>query len=378
MKKEFKTFVCFLAALRFFFSLAQAEEQLFIGDNNMSVAKTFDICNFDAIYNPDYSYSLPRPALEEMLAGKAFGHTPAYTPTQVENLKNDIRDIYAAALSGNAVRGPMAVITAGAPGAGKTTVMREDLQKELAAGKKFAYIDPDDVCLKSQTRTYLADIEKSPQAGKEAYNEWRSGSNAANHLVLANLIREKFAFYFGTTSTGPVTFKFFDFLKKQGYQIRLIYVAAPDDVRWKSIQERDKTFIQTTEKDTREKGDLLPQRINDTFLAYADVIEFHYRDAVDQKAAHTATWVRHTDARDSRGTLCIVDSAKYKQIKDIHNAVVARLQRPDLKWEEAVEKRSVTPAEEKMARMQAYTAYLKDAPANVLETIEEYIEGPKS
>jgi hypothetical protein len=54
----------------------------------------------------------------------------------------------------------------------------------------------------------------------------------------------------------------------------LIHVSAPDDVRWGSIQERDKTFVQTTEQDIKEKWLLLPQRINDTFLKYADRLSF--------------------------------------------------------------------------------------------------------
>ena len=50
---------------------------------------------------------------------------------------------------------------------------------------------------------------------------------------------------------------------------------APDDVRWACVKQRDKTFAQTTEQDVIEKGLLLPQRINDMFLAYADRIDFY-------------------------------------------------------------------------------------------------------
>jgi hypothetical protein len=228
-------------------------------------------------------------------------------------------------------------MTAGAPGAGKTTKMRADLR-----GENRAYNCPDDVCLQGQTRTYWVDIESgdgSKAARLAAYNKWRPGSNAAAHLILANLIREGYAFYFGTTSTGPATSTFFEFLKMNGYQIRLIHISAPDDVRWASIQERDKTFVQTTETDVREKGFLLPQRIMDTYLKHADIIEFYYRSGVSKDAELGATWVRNK-GEAKLGTLEIVAPLEYGAIKDIHNAAVTALGRPELSWEATVEANS--------------------------------------
>ena len=109
---------------------------------------------------------------------------------------------------------------------------------------------------------------------------------------------------------------------------------------WGSIKERDKTFVQTTEQDVREKGLLLPQRINDTFLAYADEIEFYYRDGVKQDAQLAAKWVRNADSSKALGTLKIAAPVLYAHIKTIHNAAVAMLARPDLQWESTVEKSS--------------------------------------
>lgn len=138
-------------------------------------------------------------------------------------------------------------------------------------------MDTDAIYLKRQEFTYLADIASHdgfPESRLEAYNKWRPASNAAAHIILGNLIREKCAFYFGTTSSSPMTYKFFEFLKSQGYEIKLLHIIAPDDVRIGSIQERDKTFIQTTAQDIAEKGDLTPPRISDTFFKYADEIDF--------------------------------------------------------------------------------------------------------
>jgi hypothetical protein len=315
-------------------------------DNSMSSLPVYNVCNIDLIYDKanGFEYSLPKALLQSYLSGKAFDNKEVYSEEESSRVRDDINEIFQTILSSNPVKENLAVITAGAPGAGKTTKQRQDLEANKALGKPYAYICPDDVCLKGQARTYQKDIQKgdgSKESWLAAYNKWRPSSNAATHLILGNLIREKFAFYLGTTSTGPATGKFFEFLKKQGYQIRLIHVTAPDDVRWESIRERDKTFVQTTEQDVKEKGLLLPQRITDTFLAYADQIEFYYRDAVKNDALLAATWLRNSESGKASGTLRIKDSTRYEQIKSIHNAGVAILNRADLLWETTVEANSI-------------------------------------
>lgn len=307
----------------------------------------YNICNLDRIYNAKYEYSLPKKVLESFISGKAFDHPREYSLIEQKDLQKDILDIYRKVMSANSSKKtssqPLAIMTAGAPGSGKTTVLRQDLEKNKSQGILYPYICPDDICLKNQTRTYQKDIQDCDQSfasRQNAYNKWRPGSNAATHLILGNLIREKSSFYFGTTSTGPATGKFLEFLKKQGYQIRILYVAAPDDIRWESLQERDKTFIQTTKQDVVEKGFLLPQRINDTFLAHADEIAFYYRDGVHKNANLTALWTRNTTPSETLGTLKIFSPIEYTKIKKIHNVAVKALKRPDLEWETSIEKKS--------------------------------------
>lgn len=273
-----------------------------------------DVCDLSRLYNDQYQYSLPQPVLESFLSGKAFDHPEFYTLEESENLLADIREIYRHILAKNPVKEKRAVITAGAPGAGKTVKLRQDLEAHRG---RFAYVCPDDVCLQNMRRTY----------GTEAsYTKWRPGSNGAAHLIVGNLIREGYGLYFGSTSTSPNTCNFFAFLKAQGYKIRLIHVTAPDAVRWASIQERDKTFVQTMEQDVREKGLLLPQRIRDTYLKFADEIEFYYREAVNQDAVLVACWRSETDA------LQVHDKEKYENLKAVHNQAVKVLSRPELLW----------------------------------------------
>lgn len=300
-----------------------------------SVSGAEDIFNLDQIYSSDFQYSLPRTVLESYLSGKAFDNPDFYSAEESEKMHDDIRYIYHSILAANPLKEKIAIMTAGGPGAGKTFKMRQDIDENRAKGNTYAYIDPDDVCLKSQTRTYLAEIasgENTLKARTNAYNKWRPASNAANHLILANLIRENYGFYFGTTSTSPATSRFFEFLKGQGYKIRLLHVTAPDDIRWESIKERDKSFVQTTAQDVKEKGLLLPQRISDTYLKYADEIEFYYRGAVKSDAFLAAKWLRSGDS----GILEIIDLDLYEKIKTIHNEVVEQLVRPDLFWDTVI------------------------------------------
>lgn len=313
----------------------------------------FDLSN---IYNKSgYEYSLPPNVMNTFISGVAFDNKVPYTEEESSNLRKDTQDIYEKIMAQNPSKSdkPLAIMTAGAPGAGKTVLMKQDIEAfQNQTNKKYAYICPDDVCLKSQTRTYLADIKKKPsfmvvllnffrcsppnddkaiEVRKAAYNKWRPASNAATHLILANLIREKYDFYFGTTSSGPATKFFLQHLKDQGYTIKLLHVSAPDDVRWESIKMRDQTFVQTTEDDVREKGDLVPQRITDTFLKFADQIQFFYRDAVDQDAVLAAEWTRDDN------TLIVKSNPLYEKIKAIHNHVVDKLNKPELAWKVAVE-----------------------------------------
>ncbi|MFY7842780.1 MAG: zeta toxin family protein [Rhabdochlamydiaceae bacterium] len=310
----------------------------------MSSQAVTNICDLTLIYNQENNYSLPKCILEDFLHGKAFGRSEPYTKNELENLVQDINDLYQKIISKTQIQKlKLAIITAGAPGAGKTIKLNQDLELNRSNEGSFAYVCPDDVCLKEMKRTFVKDMtntDGSKEARLEAYNKWRPGSNAAAHIILANLIKNENPFYFGSTSSGPATYKSFEALKNQGYEIKLIHVSASDEVRWESIQERDQTFIQTTEEDVKEKGLLVPQRINDTFLKYADKIEFYYRDEVKKDALLAAVWIKNKESSSQKGTLEIIEKTAYEKIKTIHDTTARILQRNDLFWEKAVEDNS--------------------------------------
>jgi predicted ABC-type ATPase len=321
-------------------------------DQQALLLKECEVLNLDLIYQsdpPGFAYSLPRSVLESYLSGKAFDHKEVYSREELDDLKADICDLYRTIIEQQPAKEQLAVMTAGAPGTGKTTLLKQDLAAQAKQGRVFAYVCPDDVCLKGLMRTYqkeiaervdqcLMDGGERKKCRQEAYNKWRPGSNAATHLILAHLIRQRYGFYFGTTSSAPTTAKFLEFLKTQGYTIRLLHLTSLDQVRWESIQERDKIFVQTTEEDIREKGKLVPQRIMDTYLKFADEIEFFYRREVKEDAVLAATWKRNSNPAEGLGTLTIVDRERYEAIKKIHNAACEALGKPELVWEMAVEK----------------------------------------
>ena len=310
-------------------------------------------------------YPTPRVHVEAFFDGKAFDHKFSYTPevrTAIEADAQAIWDRMASSMKRSSQ--PTLTVSAGPPGTGKTTEIRKQYQDE---GKLAGYICPDDVCLKEMPLTYKVVLEQRKAAfaaqtfssfeeraaeqkqleklesaepakiyDKLMYDTLRPASNAITHAILSKLFREKFDIYYGTTSASPFTYLTYKYAKGLGYKVKVLHFNASDEVRWKSIQARNDTFVQTSEEDIIQKGDLVPQRIKDTFLDWANEIDFYYRDEVKSSATLAATWVKGAESENP--TLAIQDKQRYEAIKKVHNAVCERLQRPDILWETAVEK----------------------------------------
>lgn len=302
----------------------------------MAVASAIDLFNMDLIYNPEYSYSLPRTVLETFGKGLGFDNKVEYTSAEIEDLKFDILDIWGRIQSRKIAKTQEIILTAGAPGVGKTVLERGMWESQDEASPVFAYIDPDDVCLKEMTRTYKAMVaqDSSPEGRKKAYDKWRAGSNYAHHLITAHLVRQKASFFFGTTASGDKTYLFLNFLKKNGYNIRILHVSAPDQVRFDSIAKRDHVFIQTSDQDVLNKQLLVHERIQDTFLKYADRIDFYLRKGVDDSAILTATWKKK---EEGKGNLTVFNDQVYTEMHNLHDKVCEGMKKPQLKWENTVQ-----------------------------------------
>jgi predicted ABC-type ATPase len=296
---------------------------------------TVDFFDMNAIYNEEYSYSLPRKVLEGFGKGLGFpDNTVEYTQEEIGALQFDAMEIWSRIQSRKLENSKKIILTAGAPGVGKTTLMRGMWENSES---NLAYICPDDVCLKEMDRTYGAMVaqDSSPACLRSAYNKWRAASNFAHHLITAHLVKQHASFYFGTTASGDKTCLFLDFLKKNGYTIEILHVSAPDQVRFDSIAKRDKVFVQTSDQDVLNKQLMVHERIQDTFLKYADRIDFYFRDGVDNKALLAATWIRQGEGK---GVLQVCDQKAYEEMKNLHDKVCEGMKKPELKWSNTVEK----------------------------------------
>jgi len=310
------------------------------GEESMATAVTSQINLYDLtqVYqgSDGFNYSVPQETLQSWCDGVGFGREVRYTKDEYTQLQQDANEIFANQSSQGLSVGREVIITAGAPGAGKTTLLEQIQEGQVEI---FGYSDPDAVSLKKMTRTYQTQIKKTDgetlegqqAARKTAYADWRPASNAI--LMNARFMQEGISFCYGTTATGDKTHYGFKALKDQGYKITLIHLTAPDAVRVASIKERDKEFIQTTDEDIIEKAALLPQRIADTYVKYADTIKFYHRDAADKDAILSAVWIRGEGA--AAPSLEIKDETAYNALKTWHNSNLNEAD--DLKWEKTVE-----------------------------------------
>jgi len=295
-----------------------------------------NICDLSRIYSEKFNYSLPRTVLEGFISGNAIDNKKTYTPKEAAKLAKNINAFWQKIMASNPVKEKIAVICVGSPGIAKTTLMEADLETEALKGRTFAYISPDDNCLKElelyqndlstettvlpheeiSTNDYSPTMPPSDVMMKflrqQANKKWLPASNAMAHVILGNLTKEGYGLY--TTSSESATEESFNFLKKQGYIIRLLHTSAPDNT---------------------------PQHLN-TYLKYVDTIEFYFRDQVHGNAVLAATWKRENNPLDEKiGAIMIHNLSLYSKIIANHNAICAQLKKPDLNWQNTVEAHSV-------------------------------------
>lgn len=291
-----------------------------------SAISQVNFADLNLIYNEKFTFSLPRKTLEDQLSGVAFDNKVPYTEEEKKAGLADLQAICSSLFEGLVVtENKEVVMTAGAPGAGKTVLMESMLAKANEAFKRFAYIDPDAVCLKNQKETYLKDVNpgQSKEERKVAYDKWRPLSNFITNVALAHLIKSGASFYYGTTASSPFTKNFMGFLEKQGYKdITVVSVTASNETRVKAVHLRDKNFVQTTDDDIRNKGDLFAQRTEDTFPKLSSKTLLYFRKEPDEEAVLAATWERK---EEGKGELSIHDRGLYDEIAKVHDEVLARL-----------------------------------------------------
>jgi hypothetical protein len=284
----------------------------------MAVKGATNICDLSLIYNRSFCYCLPQSDLESLLSGDG-----AYTKKERRELLEDINEIYSRMVGEKSTRGEIAVLTAGVESPVKARALEFEMEKDFKGVLRYVCLNQEDIT-DTMTRTYVQELTKEGASKKEAIAmKWRLGAEGAMHVIFANLIRDGFCFYFGHTSTSATTPMLFRFLKEKGRYVKVIHITEKYSLRPES----------------------LVLRMDDTFLKYADELEFRWFDGVEKNGKHVATWIKNPLGSDQLGTLRITDIFDYNEIKKAHNAAAESLRNTAFLWERLFERRSDTTVE---------------------------------
>lgn len=242
------------------------------------------------IYNEKYQYALPKKMLVDWFDGRGFEELAIYSDEEKQFILALAKQLKLAVSKTKSLK--LAVITAGAPGAGKTILLESIIE---ASSLPYVYIDPNDqlkiIYKQLIVRGMLEpEVLLNPKGKHQQYTKWRPASNFIAHWGMAHAVKDGKPFYFGSTSASVNTKKTFQYLKKKGYQLEIVHVTAPREVCIASVAQRDKLFYQTTPADVENKGKEVMERAADTFFIYPDKVNFYWRDAVDVDAKLAAIW----------------------------------------------------------------------------------------
>lgn len=328
-----------------------------------------DLYHFQHVYNSSFNFTIEQSSIESWLKGEGFDNDEPYSITDQENLKRDLNDLSQEVIPLELLKHQRSkeqskcipklfLVTAGAPGAGKTKLLYAQLQKRHQLGEMYCYVCPDEVCLKRMRRTYNSmrsflnhtAPEDAMMIAKRCYNKWRPASNAAAQLILAHLLQGRYPIAFGSTSTSNWTGRTFSFVKSLGYNLEILFVSAPPQVRQDSVRERSQRFSHCSELDLYEKEHLLNARILDSYLPYADTINFYWREHLHQEAMLVARW-RRPDATAPGDSKSEHRTCKYNTVADFfsdesaieifHRAAFDALVKQQLLQDPALEKEAL-------------------------------------
>lgn len=175
------------------------------------------------------------------------------------------------------------ILTAGAPGAGKTVLLNQWVQAR-PADQRGIYIDPDETILKAMI-PYQEDLASGdPVLGtlSGAYGKWRAASNYIAGTLINRACADGYDIVYGTTATSPSIKTFYENAKAAGYETTTLIVAAPEDVRRDSVRiryelERDRF---TPVADVVAKGRMFYERLP-LYFDLSDHFQLYWRDQVN-------------------------------------------------------------------------------------------------
>ena len=228
-----------------------------------------------------------------------------YNDEEVQRIFSDFQVISKMTFEG-ALQQKIYVVTAGGPGAGKSTFFESQ-----TAGQKFAYIDPDRTCLLKMQSTYLFDIKEGKTAQK-AYEYWRDASNVIANVLVAQALKGGYSVAHGSTLTSPAAGKILAAIHTTyQYSVEILHMTCPEDIRMESIKKREESgVVQATPEDIVNKGKMFYQRLPQ-YLAHANKITFCFR----RDMAHVIEAARYETGKGIE----ILNPEAYQRVADLHN-----------------------------------------------------------
>lgn len=197
-------------------------------------------------------------------------------------------------------RKPVYVATAGAPLAGKSTIIEQEMAANPARYGNIVKVDPDRWGMSFMTNAYhghlmaagtIANAPDFETAQSRAYDVARPASNYLTLEILNQAADANYDIAHGTTMTGPHIRSLINGLKDEGYEIDLMLCSAEDDMRADAQQYRANVqgYYQSTPEDVRSKGIAFPQKMADYF-ELADNLSLFWRDGVTENGIKAATY----------------------------------------------------------------------------------------
>ncbi len=200
---------------------------------------------------------------------------------------------------------PIYLGTAGAPAAGKSTL----LEHELEANPRYrgaVRTDPDVYAMRAMVNTYH-DFLLSPRmlvrggdaegqgndiAQKRAYDVARAWSNVFAYEILNEAAQGRFHIAHGTTMTSASVTSVLARIKETDREIDLLLCYTSDAVRAAAVKQRsgEQGRYQVTNEDWIEKGKLFPQRFP-VYFERADRLVLFWRPAHDAPPIRAAEYV---------------------------------------------------------------------------------------
>ena len=212
--------------------------------------------------------------------------------------------------------------TAGAPCAGKSTIL-EQVMLSNNRYSNLVKVDPDRWGMLYMLYTYTAymmgaamtaNAESYKAAQVRAYDVCRPASNILTLEIMNEAVDKGYSLVHGTTMTGAHVGSLMANLSEKGYEIDLIICMASDETRAQAAAHRSNVqgYYQSTPEDVREKGILLPQRM-ETYFLYADNLSFFWREDSTSNAVLVAKSMKGSN-------LEIIDEIGWSMLSSKHNA----------------------------------------------------------